>query len=455
MTTLTIERPAHDAMFSGFRGLELTHGRGCHVFDARGRRWFDATSMYGVASLGHAHPVLAQAIAEQARTLIACFASHANPQRSRLCERLAELLMPDAQVFLCNSGTEAVEAAIKVARAATKRCGVVALEAAFHGRTFGALSATHRPSHRDAFGPLVPGFVHVPVGDIAAFERALTPDVALAIVELVQGEGGVLPLDRSYVTAMRALCRERGVLFAIDEVQTGIGRTGVWFAHSDVALVPDLEPDLVCLAKGLAGGVPIGALVMRAELAKLPAGSHGSTFGGNPLACAAANAVLDVIERDGLVERARINGARLLARLTERLAPHPAVRAIRGRGLMIGIELRVRSAPVQQRLQERGYLVLGAGPNVVRLLPPLVATWDELAELADVLCEEIARETVGREPSERAVAERQVSARPSSERAASERTANERESIDSATADRSVVDHATIVRSSTDNEARP
>jgi len=396
MSTLTIERPAHDAMFSGFRGLELTHGRGCHVFDARGRRWFDATSMYGVASLGHAHPVLAQAIAEQARTLVACFASHANPQRSRLCERLAALVTPDAQVFLCNSGTEAVEAAIKVARAATKRSGVVALEGAFHGRTFGALSATYRTSHREAFGPLVPGFAHVPVGDHGAFERALTPDVALTFVELVQGEGGVLPLDLEYVAAMRALCRERGVLFAIDEVQTGIGRTGAWFAHSDLCL----EPDLVCLAKGLAGGVPIGALVMRAELAKLPAGSHGSTFGGNPLACAAANAVLDVIESDGLVERARNNGARLLARLTDRLTPNPAVRAIRGRGLMIGIELRVRSAPVQQRLQERGHLVLGAGPNVVRLLPPLVATWDELAELADVLCEEIARESVGRATAE-------------------------------------------------------
>jgi acetylornithine/succinyldiaminopimelate/putrescine aminotransferase len=238
----------------------------------------------------------------------------------------------------------------------------------------------------------VPGFVHVPVGDLAAFERALTPDVALAIVELVQGEGGVLPLQREYVAAMRALCRERGVLFAIDEVQTGIGRTGAWFAHSDLCL----EPDLVCLAKGLAGGVPIGALVMRPELAKLPAGSHGSTFGGNPLACAAANAVLDVLERDGLVERAHTNGARLLARLTEHLASHPSVRAIRGRGLMIGVELRVRSAPVQQRLQERGFLVLGAGPNVVRLLPPLVSTWDELAELADVLCEEIVREAVGR-----------------------------------------------------------
>lgn len=383
--TSALDPTAHDAGFAGHRGLVLTRGEGCHVIDDAGRCYLDATSMYGVASLGHAHPALTTAIAEQAGTLISCFASYANDRRAELQARLVELLDPLDRIFLCNSGTESVEAAIKVARATTGRSGAVALIAGFHGRTMGALSATFRPRHKDAFGPHLAGFTHVRPGDLEALDAALTEDVGLVLVEVVQGEGGVRPLDGAYLRAVQALCRERGALFAVDEVQTGVGRTGRWFAYRHHGL----DPDLVCLAKGLGGGVPIGALAFRASQVDLAAGSHGSTFGGNPLSAAAAIAVLDALAAEGLVERAADHGRRLVERLDTLLEGSSIVRAVRGLGLMIGIELTVASAPIQRRLQQRGFLVLGAGPRVLRLLPPLTITWDELEGLATAVAEEV------------------------------------------------------------------
>lgn len=378
-----------DAGFSGHRGLELVRGEGAWVEDATGRRYLDATSMYGVAALGHGHPGLARAIAAQAETLVACFASYANDRRAALLERLAALLAPLDRFFFCNSGTEAVEAAIKLARAATGRPGVVALSGAFHGRTLGALSATFRGKHREAFRPLLDGFVHVRPGDLEALDAALDGGVGLVLVEAVQGEGGVWPVDPGFLRAARDLARERGALFGVDEVQTGMGRTGRWFGfeHSGV------EPDLVCLAKALGGGVPIGALAFRGSVSGLEVGSHGSTFGGNPLACAAALFVIETLERERLVERAAEHGRRLLGRLRETLRPDPAgrVRDVRGLGLMIGVELDAPAVPVQRRMQERGFLVLGAGPRVVRLLPPLVTEWADLEALGDALCEEVLR----------------------------------------------------------------
>lgn len=383
-TTITSPGTAsHDVRFSGHRGIHIVRGSGAYVWDDEGRRYLDATSMYGVASIGHAHPAVARAVAEQAGRLVSCFASYGNPQREELCARLARLLAPLDRIFLCNSGTEAVEAAIKIARSRTGRRGVVALSGGFHGRTFGALSATHRSSHREAFEPLVPGFVHVPRGDIEALEAALDASIGLLLLEVVQGEGGVQPLQRDYLRRAQALCNERGVLLCIDEVQTGCGRTGAWFAHRH----HDLDPDLVCVAKGLAGGVPIGAVALRAELAGLPTGSHGSTFGGNPLSCAAANATLRVIESEGLVERARDLGLWLDAQLRDRLLPLERVTRVRSSGLMVGIDLRGRAAPVQRALQQRGFLVLGAGPSTLRLLPPLVVEERSLAELIDALVE--------------------------------------------------------------------
>lgn len=379
----SVARASHDARFSGHRGIELVRGAGAYVWDAQGRRYLDATSMYGVAVLGHAHPGLAAAIGAQAERLVSCFASYGNDQRERLCAELARILAPLDRVFLCNSGTEAVEAAIKVARVGTGRDGVVALQRGFHGRTLGALSATHRPSHRDPFGSLLAGFEHVPAGDVEALAQALTEDVGLLLVEVVQGEGGVRPLVPEYLRRAQELCRESGALFAIDEVQTGWGRTGAWCSYRHHGL----DPDLVCLAKGLAGGMPMGALALRASLADLPGGAHGSTFGGNPLCCAAAMATIDVIESEGLIDRARELGVWLDRLIRDRLDGVPAVRAIRAYGLMVGIDLRVRTQAVQRGLQERGFLVLGAGPTTLRLLPPLVVEQAALIELADALAE--------------------------------------------------------------------
>jgi acetylornithine/LysW-gamma-L-lysine aminotransferase len=377
-----------DAGFSGSRGLSLVRGEGVWVFDDAGRRYLDATSMYGVASLGHAHPALAEALATQAGRLVSCFASYENDRRTALFERLFARLAPLDRFFLCNSGTEAIEALLKLARAVTGRPGVVALAGAFHGRTFGALSATFRSKHRDAFQPLLTGFRHVRPGDTAALAEALSAgDVGLFLAEVVQGEGGVRPIDGAFLREAQELCRAHGVVFGVDEVQTGIGRTGRWFAFQH----HDISPDAVCLAKGLAGGVPMGALAFRSSLGKLEAGQHGSTFGGNPLACAAACAVLDTVEAEGLCERAARLGEGLLARFREELAPGPdrPVREVRGRGLMLGLELAEASAPVQRRLQERGVLALGAGLRVLRLLPPLVIGEDEIDLLATSVIEEL------------------------------------------------------------------
>ena len=372
-----------DARFSGFRGIDIVSGRGEFVWDADGRRYLDATSMYGVASIGHARQEVARAVADQASRLVSCFGSYGHPLRDELCARLTDLLTPLERVHLCSSGSEAVETAIKLARAATGRPNVVALRGGFHGRTLGALSATERTSHRSGFGPLIPGFHHVDRGDLEELDAALTEDTALLLLEVVQGEGGVQALSGEFLRGAQALCRARGVLFAVDEVQTGFGRSGHWFAYQGHGL----DPDLVCLAKALGGGLPIGATVMRAELASLPVGAHGSTFGGNPLCCAAALATLDVIVSERLVERSARVGQWSLEVLRDQLGGLRSVREVRGHGLMFAIDLRLRSAPVQRRLQEMGYLCLGAGPTTLRLLPPLVTRRSSLASLAGALRE--------------------------------------------------------------------
>lgn len=387
MTALAApELRRHDAGFAGYRGLDIVAGEGSYVFDSAGRAYLDATSMYGTASIGHAHPELAEALADQAQRLVACFGSWGNDRRHELYGVLQRLLDPLDRFFLCNSGTEAVEAALKLARLATGRAGVVTLARSFHGRTFGALTATSRNSHRVDFEPLLPGFTSVRPDDLEAAREALDPErVGLFLCEVVQGEGGVHPLDDGYLRAVRALCRERGILFAVDEVQTGIGRTGAWFAYRRA----DLDPDLVCLAKGLGGGVPIGAVAFRGALCDVPAGVHGSTFGGNPLACAAAAVTCGVLERDGVVEGVAEAGGRMLSQLRERVGDR--VRDVRGRGFLVGIELAGAAQPVLRRLQERGVLALSAGRRVVRLLPPLTTPPEVLDDLVEAVAEEVVR----------------------------------------------------------------
>ncbi len=281
------------------------------------------------------------------------------------------------RVFLCNSGTEAIEAAIKFARLATGRSGVIACMRGFHGRTFGALSATWEKKYREPFEPLVPGFSHVPYNNLDALDAAVTSETAAVLLEIVQGEGGVNLGSAEFLQGAQRLCRERGAMLIIDEVQTGFGRTGRLFAHQHYGL----QPDLVCLAKSIAGGMPMGAVLLGPRVGELPAQVHGSTFGGNPLACAAALATLDVIENSHLVERSAELGAWFLGKLQR--IESPLIRDVRGLGLMVGIELKQKVTPYLQALMAEGVLALPAGLTVLRFLPPLVIEKQDLAVVAE------------------------------------------------------------------------
>jgi len=360
------------------RPLTLVRGEGAALFDAEGRRYIDATSSYGVACLGHGHAGLARAVADQAARLTALTVGYGSDVRAAYVTELLDALgSPFERVFLCNSGTEAIEAALKVARHLSGRTGFVACARAFHGRTFGALGATAEPRYREPFAPLVPGFAHVPFGDADAMRAAVGPDTAAVVLEPIQGEGGVRPAPPGYLAEVRRICDGAGALLILDEVQTGFGRTGDLFAFQGEGVTPDI----VALAKGIAGGVPMGAIALRAGLGPMPLGSHGSTFGGSPLACAAALFTLRTLREEALPARAARLGEHALGRL--RAESGRRVREVRGRGLMIGVELRTPAAPVLDALVERGVLAIGAGRTVVRLLPPLVIDeqdWDEVLD---------------------------------------------------------------------------
>ncbi len=386
MTTTTLDHQTREAQHtSGVyskRPLTIVRGQGATLWDDMGRSYIDCAAGHGVANVGHCHPHVVQAIQAQAAQLITCQEALFNDQRAMLLEELTAVLPSGLdRVFLCNSGTEAVEAAIKFARVATRRTRIIATMRGFHGRTFGALSATWEAHYREPFAPLVPGFHHVPYNNLQALADAINGDTAAVLLEAVQGEGGVRLGSAEFLRGAQALCRERGVLLLLDEVQTGWGRTGALFACQH----HDLEPDILIMAKAIAGGMPMGAVAFGARVGTIGAGLHGSTFGGNPLACAAARATLQVIGQEQLPEQAAVQGAWLLDQL--RALPTRRVREVRGLGLMIGIELRERAAPYLQHLQDRGVLALPAGPNVIRLLPPLVITDAQLEQVVQTLGE--------------------------------------------------------------------
>jgi acetylornithine/LysW-gamma-L-lysine aminotransferase len=353
------------------RDLALVRGSGVHVWDAQGRQYIDCVGGHGVCVTGHCHPTVTKAICDQATQLVTCPGIFYNDRRAELLAKLAELTGLE-RAFLCNSGTEAVEGAFKFARLSTGRAGILATMRGFHGRTMGALSATWNKKYRAPFEPLVPGISHVPYGNLAKLEAALTEKTAALILEVVQGEGGVRPGSADYIQAAQKLCHERGALLIVDEVQTGFGRTGKMFAFQHV----DIEPDILCLAKGIAGGVPMGAVMLGERVTGIHPGVHGSTFGGNPLACAAALASIRVLQEQDLPAQAAEKGAYLQAKLREIEAP--VIREIRGLGLMVGIELRTRARPYLEALIGKGVLALPAGPTVLRLLPPLVIKTEEL-----------------------------------------------------------------------------
>jgi len=363
------------------RSVAIVRGEGARLWDADGRAYIDCASGQGVALLGHARPEVAAAIAEQAARLITCPEIFYNDQRARLLERLIGLAPAGlTHAFLCNSGAEAVEGAIKFARLATGRPNIVAAMRGFHGRTLGALSATWEKKYREPFEPLVPGFSHVPYDNLERLAAAVDGQTAAVVLEVVQGEGGVRPASREFLLGARAVCDRAGALLIIDEVQTGFGRTGRWFAVQH----HDLRPDLMALAKGMAGGVPMGAVLMSdAVAATITPGVHGSTFGGNPLACTAALATLDVLEKEDLPRQAAEKGAYLMGRL--RRIESPKIREVRGLGLLVGVDLREKSTPYLQALLRRGVLALPAGPTVIRFLPPLVISRAEIDEAVDAL----------------------------------------------------------------------
>jgi acetylornithine/LysW-gamma-L-lysine aminotransferase len=374
------------------RDLTIVRGEGAIVWDDQGNRYIDATGGYGCVNIGHAHPALQAALAEQASKIIFTSEMFYNDRRAELLETLAAITPGELKrFFLCNSGTEANEGAIKFARAVTGRPGIIATQRGFHGRTIGALSATWEPHYREPFLPLVPEFSHVPYDTIEAMESAVNDRTAAVIVEAVQGEGGVRPASPGYLTAVARICRERGALLIVDEVQTGLGRTGRMFACEHDGVVPDM----LTMAKSLGGGFPIGAIALGSRVQGLEVGTHGSTFGGTPLACAAALATIQVIRQENLPGRAAVAGERLLAGL--RAITSPRIREVRGRGLMVGIELRERVRPTIQALQARGVLALVAGSTVVRLLPPLVITDAQIDEIVQVMAEVLSR------PAEKAV----------------------------------------------------
>jgi acetylornithine/N-succinyldiaminopimelate aminotransferase len=359
--------------------VRFTHGRGSTLTDSTGKSYLDLTAGIAVVSTGHCHPEVTRAIQEQAARLVHVSNLYDSEPAEDLAARLA-VLTGGMRSFLCNSGAEAVECALKLARRhGASRRTIVAADGGFHGRTMGALSVTGQPAKRAPFEPLVGEIVHVPFGDAGALAGALGPHVAAVLLEPIQGEAGVVVPPDGYLARARELCDAAGALLVLDEVQTGVGRTGHWFAFEHEGV----RPDVVCLAKGLAAGLPIGACLARPQVAASFARSdHGSTFGGGPVPVAAALAVLDVIEREGLVERARRAGERLRTGLARAFRGAE----VRGRGLLIGVALpRRRARAVAALALQRGVLVNDVAPGVLRVTPPLVITDEEIDAALSVL----------------------------------------------------------------------
>jgi acetylornithine aminotransferase len=363
--------------------LVLSHGDGAYVWDVDGRRYLDLVGGIAVNALGHGHPALVAAVSKQAGEAIHVSNLFTSVPQIELAERILEVAgAPDGSgVFFANSGAEAIEAAIKLSRR-TGRSGIVAAEGAFHGRTTGALALTHKVAYREPFEPLIPGVTHVPYGDEEALRAAVSTETAAVFLEPVQGEAGVLPADPAYLRLARELTSAHGALLVLDEIQTGVGRTGSWFAFQQAGVVPDA----ITLAKGLGGGVPIGALVTFGPevTGLLTAGQHGSTFGGNPLACAAGLAVLETIEAEGLLEHAREVGNDLERQVLA--LDHPLVDGVRGTGLLRAITLtQPVSGAVADAARDGGFIVNPVAPQAIRLAPPLVITRDQVDEFVTAL----------------------------------------------------------------------
>ena len=357
----------------GKQPLVLVRGEGAHLWDADGTEYVDCIGGHGAANMGHAHPAVVEAVTKQAGRLFLAPNGFYNDVRAELLAELVRVAPPGLErAFLSNSGAESVEAALKFARLSTGRSRIISTMRGFHGRTMGALSTTWKKQYRQPFEPLIPSFDFVPYDRLPPMEKAIDDETAAVILEIVQGEGGVNPASEEYLLGVQALCRERGALLIVDEVQTGFGRTGRLFACEHYGV----EPDLMTLAKSIAGGVPMGATLIGERVGEIPGKVHGSTFGGNPLACAAALATIRTMEQDHLPERAAALGARMLEAF--QAIDARIIRDVRGIGLMIGIELRARTGSYLAALAQEGVLALPAGSTVMRFLPPLVISEEDV-----------------------------------------------------------------------------
>lgn len=379
--------------------LAFERGEGAYLFTADGQRFLDFTSGIGVTSLGHAHPHIVAALKEQAGKLWHCSNLYTIPGQQRLAERLVANSFADT-VFFCNSGAEAVEAGIKMARryhhgaGHPERFRIICAENAFHGRTLADISAGGQEKHTQGFGPLVEGFDHVPFANLNELRSAIGAETAAILAEPVQGEGGIRPASEEYLRGLREAADEFGLLLFFDEVQCGMGRTGRFFAHEWAGV----KPDIVAVAKGIGGGFPLGACLASEKAASaMDGGSHGSTYGGNPLAMAAGNAVLDILLGDGFLDHVVAMAALLRARLDDLTTRHQEIfTGVRGLGLMLGLECAVANRELMVKLRENGLLTLTAGDDVLRLLPPLVieeSHVDEAMEILETTCREWEHKT--------------------------------------------------------------
>lgn len=361
--------------------LEITEGKGTIVKDAKGNSYLDFVAGIGVCSLGHCPTEVRQAVQKQLHNLWHASNLFFSPLQEQTAKLLADQTGGGA-VFFCNSGTEANEAALKLARKHTGRTKIISFEQSFHGRTFGSMAATGQQKIQAGYGPMLEEFVHVPFNNLEAMRKVMDENTAAVMLEAVQGEGGVHPGDEDFIRGAEELCREYGALLIVDEVQTGIGRTGRAFAYQHFGV----SPDIITVAKGMAGGLPAGAIIGKPYLVpSFSAGAHASTFGGNPVVMSAASAVLEQVFQDAFLAEIREKGEQFKVRLNQLLDDVPICKEVRGMGLMLGIEFDREVSPLVEALKEKGLLTLTAGPTVLRLLPPLTVSQEELEQAANII----------------------------------------------------------------------
>lgn len=369
------------------RDLEIVRGKGVYLYDSQNNEYIDCVGGHGVCLFGHSHPKIIKAIKDQSDRLISCPEIFYNDKRAELLEKLAEITPKGlTKTFLSNSGTEAVEAALKFSRKITGKTDIISFTFGFHGRTMGALSATWKAEYKNPFLPLVPGFCHTAYNNLEKLQEVITDNTAAIIVEPVQGEGGVKAANMDFIKGIREICDQKGILMIVDEVQTGFGRTGELFAINRY----NVSPDIMCLGKGIAGGIPMGATVVREDLANLEKGEHGSTFGGNPLACSASLAAIKTLKEEKLVEKSKENGEYFLSQLRKNI-DESVYREIRGLGLIIGIEMKQKVGPYLVKLMEKNILALTAGKLVVRYLPPLIIEKEHIDRVVEATGEVLGR----------------------------------------------------------------